>query len=164
MKRTFKFVIATVLAAGVTASAVSSPVLAHGKGKGGERRLPMSFEQLDADGNGTVSAEEFKATRLAKFKAADTDGNGALSAEEMLAAREKTASKTPKADRATRMIERLDTNEDGELSMDELTARRSPEKMFERIDANSDGAISEEEFAEAQAKLAKRMGKHNKGH
>lgn len=112
-----------------------------------ERRTEM-FAELDANGDGSVSAEEFAAgaNRFARF---DTNGDGLLTAEEIAAAGEERA-----AQRAERMIARLDSNGDGALSEDEIKSRRDPARMFERLDANDDGVVSAEEFAEA------RMGGH----
>lgn len=63
----------------------------HGK-EGKERPNPeVIFKKLDADGNGSVNLEEFKASARAKenpekaeeiFKKIDKDGNGELSLEE----------------------------------------------------------------------------------
>lgn len=112
-----------------------------------ERRA-QAFAELDTNGDGSVSAEEF-ATRPNRFARADTNGDGVLSAEEIVTAGQQRA-----ADRADRMIARLDANGDGALSEDELTARRDPARMFDRLDANDDGVVSAEEFAEL------RMGDH----
>lgn len=42
------------------------------------------------------------------------------------------------------ILERLDANKDGGISLDEIKA--SQEEMFAKVDANSDAALSEEEF------------------
>lgn len=112
-----------------------------------ERRAEM-FAELDTNGDGTISAEEF-AAGANRFARADTNGDGLLTAEELAAAGEERA-----AHRAERMIARLDQNGDGALSEDEITSRRDPSRMFDRLDANDDGAVSAEEFADA------RMGGH----
>ncbi len=59
--------------------------------------------------------------------------------------------------RAERMVERLDTNDDGLISSEELAAREgNPGKgLFERADLDSDGKITEEEFKTAMAKFKK---------
>ncbi len=108
-----------------------------------DRRAAM-FAELDTNGDGTVSAEEFEA-RADRFARADTNGDGLLTAAEIAAAGEERA-----AQRAERMIARLDSNGDGALSEDEISSRRDPARMFERLDANDDGTVSAEEFAEAR--------------
>ena len=47
------------------------------------------------------------------------------------------------AERATRMLERMDENKDGRISENEF---RGPPPIFERIDSNRDGAISKAEL------------------
>ncbi|PWL33644.1 MAG: calcium-binding protein [Marivita sp. XM-24bin2] len=113
-----------------------------------EERRAAAFAELDANDDGTVSAEEF-AARANRFARIDTNGDGVLTAEELAAAGEERAAR-----RAERMIARLDTNGDGALSEDEIKSRRDPSRMFEHLDANDDGMVSSEEFAEA------RMGGH----
>ncbi|RBW63060.1 EF-hand domain-containing protein [Ruegeria sp. A3M17] len=122
---------------------------------GGKDREPVTFQQLDANGDGQVTKEEMQAHRNQRFTNADTDGDGQLSVEEMQAAGQKKAN-----DRVTKMFERNDANKDGLLSEDELPKPRRADKMFDRIDANEDGAISEEEFADAKDRMGKRHKKH----
>ncbi|WP_439121608.1 EF-hand domain-containing protein [Marivita sp.] len=113
-----------------------------------EDRRAEAFAELDTNGDGTVTAEEF-AAGASRFARADTNGDGLLTAEEIASVGQDRA-----AQRAERMIARFDTNNDGALSEDEIKSRRDPARMFERLDANDDGSVSAEEFAEA------RMGDH----
>ncbi|WP_171115060.1 EF-hand domain-containing protein [Ruegeria sp. HKCCA5463] len=124
-------------------------VLAAGPGG----REPVSFQELDADGDGQVTQQEMEAHRTARFTEADTNGDGKLSQEEMQAAAQKKAS-----DRVARMFENNDANKDGFLSQDELPKPRRADKMFDRMDADNSGGISEQEFADAKD----RMGRHHK--
>ena len=48
------------------------------------------------------------------------------------------------------MLDRLDADKDGSLSLEELQAR-GPAGMFERLDADSDGTVTGEELAAARA-------------
>ncbi len=120
---------------------------------GPKDRAPVSFQELDANGDGQVTKEEMEAHRNARFTTADTDGDGQLSVQEMQAAAQQNAN-----DRVTKMFEKHDANGDGFLSDDELPKPRRADKMFDRIDADSSGGISEQEFANAKDK----MGRHNK--
>ncbi|MCG7519096.1 EF-hand domain-containing protein [Ruegeria sp. Ofav3-42] len=122
---------------------------------GSKDREPVTFQELDANGDGQVTQEEMQAHRNQRFTNADTDGDGQLSLEEMQAAGQKKVN-----DRVAKMFERHDANKDGFLSEDELPKPRRAGKMFDRIDANNDGAISEQEFADAKEKMGKR---HRKG-
>ncbi len=114
------------------------------------------FEELDANADGVLSREEIEARGAARFAASDTDGNGSLSKEEILASMERRKSERAER-RAERMIERLDANDDGMISQDELSeVRKRGGDRFERIDANDDGSVSKEEFEEAMSKARHR--------
>ncbi|MEL6508840.1 MAG: EF-hand domain-containing protein [Pseudomonadota bacterium] len=127
--------------------------------EGGPGARGISFEELDADGDGTVTEAELDAHRAARFAAMDSDGNGSLNAAELAAVAEQR-----KADRVARMIERIDTNDDGELSAEELAAMRDKRRGggFERMDADRDGSISQAEFEAAQDKRRAHSG-HRRG-
>ncbi|NOD48430.1 MULTISPECIES: EF-hand domain-containing protein [unclassified Ruegeria] len=140
------FITAIVLSA---VAVTGTSVLAAGKGG----REPVSFQELDADGDGQVTQQEMEAHRTARFTQADTDGDGQLSLDEMQAAAQKKAS-----DRVAKMFEKNDANKDGFLSQDELPKPRRADKMFDRMDADNSGGISEQEFADAKDK----MGRHHK--
>ncbi|MFP7674310.1 EF-hand domain-containing protein [Marivita sp. S0852] len=144
--------ISTLIVAALLTTGGAISVAAQEAGSREDRRAEM-FADLDADGNGVVSAEEF-AAGVGLFGRADADGNGLLTAEEIAASNQDRAER-----RAARMIERLDTNSDGMLSQEEVTARRSPAQMFDRLDANDDGEVSAEEFADAR--MDRRGGKHH---
>ena len=153
-----KQVSALVIAALVATGAASSVAAQDGSPRT-ERRAQM-FTQLDTNGDGVVSAEEF-ANPPSRFEIADADGDGLLSADELTAMGQQRAEQ-----RAARMLERFDANEDGALSEEEFAARRDGSRMFERLDANDDGSISAEEFAEMrmQDRGGKRGGFWGKRH
>ncbi len=138
--------------AGIVLAAVAitgTSVLAAGP----KDREPVSFQELDANGDGQITRDEMTAHRNARFTTADTDGDGQLSVEEMQAAAQKRSD-----ERITKMFEEHDANADGFLSQDELPKPRRADKMFDRIDADDSGSISEQEFADAKDK----MGRHHK--
>jgi len=58
-----------------------------GHGRGGMMR--MMAQKADTNGDNQVSAAEFEAAALARFDAADADGNGTVTAEERKAAMQK---------------------------------------------------------------------------
>ena len=66
-----------------------------------------------------------------------------------------------------KMFATLDTNKDGNVSLEEMKARKTKkevsaemhEKRFARMDANSDGAVTLEEFKTAMEKVGKGEGK-----
>lgn len=132
----------------VSVALSTSAVLAMGPA-GGPR---MSFAELDADGDGKITQEEMQGHRAARFARADTDGDGNLSRAELEAQAQAQAS-----EHVTRMIERLDSNKDGQLSLDEMPEPRGDgERFFGRMDADGDRAISEQEFAQMQERMKAR--------
>ncbi len=141
--------IAAVLSAAVAVTATH----ALADRNGGRHQMP-TFQELDTDGNGEITQEEMAARGAARFAANDTDGDGFLTQEEIEAAAMSRA-----ADRAARMIERMDANNDGKLALDELKSRTDGDRMFDRVDADDSGSISEEEFAKMQDRMKQRHGK-----
>ncbi|MGJ8544817.1 MAG: EF-hand domain-containing protein [Sulfitobacter sp.] len=112
------------------------------------------FQKLDVDGNGEVSVDELNAAAKARFDAADADGDGALTQDEMKAAR-----KAQKEERKEKRGERR------EMSKEDRAA-----KMLERFDKNEDGALDAAELAEmgemhdGMKKHGKHDGKHGGKH
>jgi len=144
MKTTY--LIAGMLALGVGAGAA----VAHQSGQGPRGMERISFEKLDANGDGKITQAEMEAQKKARFTAADTNGDGMLSADEMLAqgkarAGERMAKRMEQ--RIGQMIEKRDTNGDGMLSIDEIGGKRDGNMFFKRLDTDGDGAVSAEEFA-----------------
>ncbi|MEL6170795.1 MAG: EF-hand domain-containing protein [Pseudomonadota bacterium] len=120
----------------------------------GQAGKAKGFSELDKDGNGQLTKAEIESHMQARFNNADTDSNGALSRDELVARGKKKSE-----ERANRMLERLDANEDGALTFAEMKEGRGG-KLFNRADANGDGAISEAEFEEMkQKRRAKRAEK-----
>ena len=128
------------------------------KGKKDRKGKRFNFAEIDADGNGSISFEEFKAGRTNdRLMAADTNGDGTISAEEIAAwgtdSEKKNAERLAKA--KERMVSKLDTNEDGQIDASELEARQK--EYFDKLDENEDGALTEEEI-----KSKMRKGKKGK--
>ena len=94
------------------------------------------------------------------------NGDGALSRDELIA-RSEARIET----RVDRMLERLDTDGDGQLSQAEMEEARegrgfrhgrggpNPERMFERFDADGDGSVTQAEFDEGLSRFMERMGR-----
>ena len=146
----------------VAAIAAAMPASAdHGRKMYGKEMMP-SFEELDANGDGSVSMEEANAYLDAKFAEQDTDGDGMISAEEfknaIIAHRAEMIEK-----HSERMLNRLDDNDDGMLTKDEIIPANRFEKMFERLDSDDDGSISKEEFDNMKSKRGKRGKGDRKG-
>jgi len=150
MKHT-KFIAAVSVAGAVVGATGAIAKPGHG-GKGG-CGPGMTFEQIDADGNGQISKQEMEGLREARFAATDADGDGKLTLAEIEAAAQARAK-----DHAAKMMERMDANSDGAVTLDELPKPRRAGKMFDRVDANGDGAISKDEYETARMKHQARHG------
>ncbi|SMY08756.1 EF-hand domain-containing protein [Flavimaricola marinus] len=153
----------TLLMSAIVAGLFVTAVDAQERGVGGPNGPDLEFSTLDSNADGMLTPEDLVALQAERFAAADTDGDGALSEAELIA--RATADATERmleraTERASRMIDRLDANDDGLLQADEMNAgpEQGMERMFARFDTDEDGAISEEEFAAALEKMADRRG------
>ena len=108
---------------------------------------PM-MERFDADKDGKITAQEWEAGHAGRFAEMDADGDGDLTAAEMEAYHEKR-----RAERRERMRQRLDTNQDGKVTADEMAARYK--QMFSRLDENGDEVISPDEMPRHRGKMPK---------
>lgn len=158
-----------------------------GMGPGAFGAAPMGqldFATLDADGNGAITQEDLDALAAERFAEVDLNGDGTLDASEVAA--QMTArieergldSRTQGAvewtptideDRVAWMAEgvvlRMDDNDDGVLSIEEVTPDGDRAgKMLARLDTDGDGAVSQEEFDAAVAKMAERGQPRKGGH
>lgn len=111
----------------------------------------VTFQLLDQDGNGELTPSEMERMRVVRLQQMDTDGNGAISKAEMVAATQARAES-----RADRIFARLDADDNGEISAEEIEAQAQRGRGFRRIDADGNGTISEEEFAQAREKMRDR--------
>jgi Ca2+-binding EF-hand superfamily protein len=115
----------------------------------------LAQPNLDADGDGAVSLQEFQDAHSAhaaeRFGRLDENGDGQLSADEMSAAHGRGEGRGRDAHGDGRGMgrgfERLDTDGDGSLSLAELQARH-PEAspLFAEIDSDADGLLTREEW------------------
>ena len=113
-----------------------------------------SFEKLDGNGDGKVTPAEMKRVAVERIVAADTDGDNAATPAEMKAHRQ-----AMRSERQAKRFASKDKNGDGALTPDELS--RMPESVFQKLDTDDSGSLSAEELA---AKRSKRhRGKRGKG-
>lgn len=156
-----KITVAATLAAMVSSS-IATIALAQ---TGAAARPGMFvFDEVDANADGKVTKEELAAHRNAMIAAMDTDKDGTLSEAELLAAHQKRKAEKEAAREARmvgRMIERLDANKDGVLSVTEMTLPQNrAERMFDRADADGDGVISRDEAQAIRDRMAHRDDRH----
>ncbi|WP_341368721.1 calcium-binding protein [Yoonia sp. BS5-3] len=142
----------------LTAALMAGLVMTAAAAQEGRKR--PDFSAMDTDGDGSITLAEIEARSADRFTQTDTDGDGAFSAEELIAAAEGR-----NAERATRMLERFDENEDGLLQQAELPQRDGDRaaRMFERVDADGDGMITQAEFDAAQETMGNRERRTDRG-
>jgi Ca2+-binding EF-hand superfamily protein len=132
------------------------------------------FAELDTNGDGALSEDEVPGEHRRLFKrllrTADADDNGTLSGKEFAAGisgasdapRRPGRPDGPRGPNDTergpdgrpdpkRLFERLDANEDGKVTLDEVPEQRRDQfrGLMERADQDGDEALSQEEFARA---------------
>ncbi len=132
----------TMLATGLTVSAMAD----DGRDGARERdrgaagfRAGERFARADADGDRMISLEEFQAGTAERFIAMDTDGDGLVTPAELVAERQQRAE-----ERAAQRMARIDTNEDGALSLEEMAA--ASEARFARMDRDDNGSLEPREL------------------
>lgn len=164
MKRKSLIMTVSSLTLGAVVLATALPAAAMGPGKG------AAFGVLDADNSGTVTFEEFQAPLQERFGEADTDGDGVLSEDELANFKPKFGKQGHRfggkegpggqgrfggspEERAQRMVEMMDANDDGLLSAEEISEGPSAARIFAKLDADGSGALSVEEFEAAKKHL-----------
>ena len=154
---------------------------AKNRGRGMRKAMSKHFADADADGNGQITRQEMEKSVATRFGKVDSDGDGALSVEELTAMsrahRGQFASKRGRFGKGQgsnqmgdkmrgRMRAAIDTNDDGQVTLEEFSAHAL--KRFEASDADGNDVVSLEEMeSSAKAWKGRRggQGKHGrKGH
>jgi Ca2+-binding EF-hand superfamily protein len=120
----------------------------------------MLFKEMDKNGDGVISKQEFDAFHSAHFKEMDANHDGKITREEMDAAHKKMMEKCDV--RPDARFDEVDINHDGLLSKDEAEIGMPMVfKHFDEIDSNKDGKISKDELNDYMKKMHEKMhGKH----
>ena len=106
---------------------------------------PMRGDMLakaDTNNDGAITKAEYLADVDARFAKRDANKDGKISKEERPGGGER---------RGGRMMDRIDTDNDGAISLDEQRAQST--RRFERIDTNSDGKLDQSERDAARNRM-----------
>ncbi len=152
----------TLAAASALTLALAVPMIAQAGGhKGGKH-----FEQMDTNGDGTITRAEVELQAIESFGKSDTNADGFLTQEELKAAHEahRAEMKAKKAEREDKMAEKsaerfaaADTDSDGRWNQAEYVAHRL--EPFAKVDTDGDGNITAAEQEAAKAKMKEKRGK-----
>lgn len=148
------------------------------------KELPpvVLIAELDQNGDGVLNYPEFSANAPKRFSMQDTDNDGGLTMEEFYSHKHKLRKKNKKKitqqksnsrmtgshqdkllrNRAKMLFSQfslIDTNNDGQLSTDEIH-----ESRFLRLDTNKNGVLDVSEMSEEKKrKLTRKRSRHGNG-
>ena len=104
-------------------------------GFGGDDMFRPLFDTVDADGDRTVTQEEIDTYRASRLAEVDASGDGALSIEEF-----DTLYREFTRPRMVDAFQELDADGDGVISPEEMDIRVS--RLVERLDRDGDGQLT----------------------
>lgn len=144
------------LSAGAAVALAGTFAMADGRK---DHHRGFSFEKIDTNADGFLTVAEIEQAHAVRFSEKDANNDGFLTKDEIKAHMQAKAAergKDVKAERMDkrldRMFERVDANDDGKISLEEMP-HRGAAKIMERLDKDNDGRISK---AEAEAFKGKR--------
>lgn len=119
-------------------------------------RPEATFESMDDNDDGKISADEHFAAASRMFEKMDSNTDGTVTAAEMTAAHQRvTGKKAQKTElTAAEKIKMLDTDGDGVLTSEEHAA--GARSMFDKMDTDKDGYVSKAEFKSSHDKLLRK--------
>lgn len=155
---------AALLALGTVAVAQQGGPGAPGRGPAYGMGPGAMMQQLDTNGDGAISAEEFAAHRQTIFDQLDTDKSGTISQDEFTATKGvgpgaqagNTFRDQRRAQMHAQMFTTFDTNGDGVLNTEEWADHQGRGRMLGTLDTDKDGALSAEELS--QMPMGRGMG------
>ncbi len=108
--------------------------------------FPALATSLDTNGDGGISQQELDAYLSQRFTFLDADGNGTVTREEFRTAEERDKTlQRQKQEYLDRTFGRLDSDSDGQLTKNELLTEAT--QRFKRADVDGDGALTAEDLA-----------------
>lgn len=97
------------------------------------------FQRMDADSDGRVSVAESEAFRAKRFERLDANADGSVTMQEIRDGRERK-----RTERMEKRFGNLDANGNGTVEKSEFDAMAH--RRFERMDSNSDGVLTLDEI------------------
>ncbi|MDR3389308.1 MAG: EF-hand domain-containing protein [Rudaea sp.] len=128
-----------------------------------ERVAQFMVKRMDTAGNGYVTQDEFLAAAKKRFARMDKNGDGKLTPDELAAPRwprrqadaSQASVETAKGSRgaqfAQKHFDKLDTNHDGVVSIDEYLAAATA--MYQKLDSQGTGKLTAQELASSPQAL-----------
>lgn len=112
--------------------------------------LGQMLERADANGDGTITREEFTQARAKMFERLDRNDDGFWTKDDT----PRLAARRGRGERITGALIALDKDGDSKVSRDEFV--NTPGLMFERADLNHDGTVDAKEMEAFKAAVASR--------
>ena len=125
------------------ASMAGAPVLADPGGGTMNKQIRLMFERFDSNGDGRICMDEFSDVHMIRFYTLDMDNDGEIFREEFVFMR---GMQGVPGDRADEAFDRLDSDGNGRLSVNEFEASRG--STFATLDLNGDGDLSQVEVSQ----------------
>lgn len=127
---------------------VACLVLAASGAQAASRTPGAALDKADANHDGYVTRDEFKASRSAQFTRLDRNGDGVVSLSEFPRLAKSTRSK---AQALKAVITHADRDGDGRVTRAEFVDGPAP--LFDRADRDQDGRLSRQEVAALRDQL-----------
>lgn len=105
---------------------------------------PLHLKNFDSDGDGSITRNEVESHAAKQAQAIDSNGDGIITLTEVQADHERR-----RQERMQKRLNKADTNGDGEVGLDEFSAR-IVERMMGR-DSNGDGVLNADDRPERGA-------------
>lgn len=129
----------TIIASGLVAAvALTMPALAEESSEAARFHHYM-WQRFDTDDDGVISHKEFDARRQALFAEADANHDGKLNIDELKAYQD-----LRRQARLEARFKALDADGDGSISAAELA--QPAERMWTRLDTDEDGAVTPDDM------------------